>query len=198
MAGVPCKSCAGLVRGLPYFLLYPKGSIIIGRSIRTTTFIKGTRLKSIWRLALNREQYLEYVDHFNNKRYDKVTSYFAPDITVEYFDNAYGPQIPARTLYGPQEFTASYKSLHEHTREVLELRDFMVDGDLVFAELYTEFHTFKDTPASTAGWQKKKGDVSIMTNWVIYTMEGSKMKRIRIAHSRNHDPKTARFLNKVI
>ena len=141
---------------------------------------------------MNREQYLEYVDHFNNKRYDAVTSYFAPDITVEYFDNAYGPQMKARTLHGPEEFAANYRSLHEHTREVLELGDFMVDGDLVFAELYTEFHTFKDAPESS-GQQRKKGDVSIMTNWVIYNMEGDKMKRIRIAHFRNHDPQLAKF-----
>jgi len=142
---------------------------------------------------MNKEQYLEYVDHFNNKRYDKVTSYFAPDITVEYFDNAYGPQFPARTLHGREEFAANYKALHEHTREVLELGDFMVSGDLMFVELYTEFHTFADIPdgAHQAGW--KKGDITIMTNWVIYTMEGDVMKRIRIAHFRNHDPKTAKF-----
>jgi hypothetical protein len=142
---------------------------------------------------MNREQYLEYVEHFNNKRYDAVTSYFAPDITVEYFDNAYGPQTPARTLHGPQEFAASYKSLHEHTREILELRDFMVVGNLVFAELYTEFHTFKDAPAPAGRQSRKKGDVNIMTNWVLYDMAGGKMKRIRIAHFRNHDPKTAKF-----
>jgi len=141
---------------------------------------------------MNREQYLEYVDHFNNKRYDAVTSYFAPDITVEYFDNAFGSDMEARTLHGREEFAANYKALHEHTREVLELRDFMVDGNLVLAELYTEFHTFKDVPAS-AGRSWKKGDVNIMTNWVIYDMEGDKMKSIRIAHFRNHDPKTAKF-----
>ena len=27
---------------------------------------------------MKREQFLEYIDHFNNKRYDAVTSYFAP------------------------------------------------------------------------------------------------------------------------
>ena len=141
---------------------------------------------------MNREQYLEYVDHFNNKRYDAVMSYFSNDITVEYFDNAYGSQVPARTLHGPEEFAASYKALHEHTREVLELGDFMVDGNLLFAELYTEFHTFKDAPES-AGQPRRKGDVSIMTNWVVYDMEGDKMNRIRIAHFRNHDPKTAKY-----
>ena len=141
---------------------------------------------------MNKEQYLEYVDHFNNKRYDAVTSYFTPDITVEYFDNAYGPQTPARTLHGPEEFAASYKSLHEHTREVLELGDFMVGGNLMFVELYTEFHTFKDSPGS-GQMQWKKGNISIMTNWVLYDLVNDKMKRIRIAHFRNHDPSTAKY-----
>src|SRR4030042_1705781 len=115
---------------------------------------------------MNRQQYLEYVDHFNNKRYDKVTSYFAPDITVEYFDNAYGPYAPARILHGAKEFEANYRALHEHTKEVLELGDFICEGKLMFVELYTEFITFKDPPAGTSPY--KKGQVTIMTNWVLY------------------------------
>lgn len=144
---------------------------------------------------MKKEQYLEYIDHFNNKRYDALTSYFTDDITVEYFDNAFGQDFPARTLRGPLEFAENYKSLHAHTREVLELGDFMSEGGLLFAELYTEFHTFKDAPASF-GRPWKKGDSSIMTNWVMYNLdETRKMKRIRIAHFRNHDPATAKYLS---
>jgi hypothetical protein len=147
---------------------------------------------------MNREQYAEYVEHFNNKRYDAVTSYFAPDITVEYFTNFANPQSPARTLHGPQEFIDSYTSLHQYAREVMELRDFLVTGDLLFAELYTEFHWFTDHPASAsqaifASQPPKKGHVAIMTNWVLYNMDNEKMKRIRIAHFRMHDPKEAKF-----
>ena len=141
---------------------------------------------------MNREQYLEYIDHFNNKRYDDLTGYFADDITVEYFDDAYGPYRAARTLHGPQEFADNYRALHQHTREILELGDFMTVGDLLFAELYTEFHTFQDPPADS-GRTWKKGDVTIMTNWVMYNLEGGKMKRIRIAHFRNTDPSQAKF-----
>ena len=142
---------------------------------------------------MNREQYQEYVDHFNNKRYDALTGYFTEDITVEYFDDAYAPYAPARTLHGREGFTANYKALHEHTREILELGDFMCEGDLLFVELYTEFHTFKDSPGSP-GMMRKKGDVVIMTNWVIYNLdENGQMKRIRIAHFRNSDPGTARY-----
>ena len=141
---------------------------------------------------MNRGQYQEYVDHFNNKRYDAVTSYFTPDITVEYFTNWTNPKEPAKTLHGPQEFMASYKALHAHVREVLELRDFMVDRNLLFAELYTEFHCFKDYP-TTSFQPLKQGDVVVMTNWVIYNLENEKMKRIRIAHFRLHNPKEAKF-----
>jgi hypothetical protein len=141
---------------------------------------------------MNKKQYLEYVDHFNNKRWDAVTSYFAPDITVEYFDDGTYSGPPARTLHGPDEFAASYKGFHEYLKEYLELRDFMSEENLLFAELYTEFHCFKDSPPSAA-LPMKKGDVIIMTNWVMYTVENDKMKRIRIAHFRMHDPKEAKF-----
>jgi hypothetical protein len=142
---------------------------------------------------MNREQYLVYVDHFNNKRYEAVTDYFTPDITVEYFTNLSNQKEPPRTLHGPKEFAASYMSLHEHVREVLELRDFMTQGDLLFAELYTEFHCFKDYP-TTSFSPLKKGDIRIMTNWVMYNMTpDDRMTRIRIAHFRMHDPKTAKF-----
>ena len=143
---------------------------------------------------MNRDDYLTYIDHFNNKRYDSVVSYFAPDITVEYFTNFSNPQNPPKTLHGRQAFVDSYKNLHEHVREVLDLGDFIAEGDLIFAELYTEFHCFKDYPASSLN-SLKKGDVSVMTNWVVYNMEGDTMKRIRIAHFRMHDPKTAKFGN---
>lgn len=141
---------------------------------------------------MNKEQYVEYIEHFNNKRYDAVTSYFTPDIIVEYFTNLTNTKEPPRTLHGPQEFIESYKDLHEHVREVLELRDFMVDGNLLFAELYTEFHCFKDFP-TTSFQPLKKGDVVIMTNWVLYNIENEKMKRIRIAHFRMHDTKEAKL-----
>jgi hypothetical protein len=145
---------------------------------------------------MNREEYQAYVDHFNNKRYDAVTGYFTPDITVEYFTNLSNPKEPPRTLHGPKEFMASYMALHDHVREILELRDFMTQGDLLFAELYTEFHCFKDYGATSFN-PLKKGDISIMTNWVMYNMTpDDKMKRIRIAHFRMHDPTTAKFVGR--
>ena len=142
---------------------------------------------------MNREQFQVYVDHFNNRRHDAVTGYFAPDITVEYYDNATGEQVPHRTLHGPAEFEAAYKALHANVREVLELRSFLSSETEMFVELYTEFHAFNDAPPSASRPPLKKGDVIVMTNFILYEMEGDVMKRIRIAHFRNHDPSEAKY-----
>ena len=142
---------------------------------------------------MDRQQYLEYIDHFNHKNYEALKKYFAPDVTVEYFDDAYAPYAPARTLRGPEEFARNYRALHAHTREILELGAFWSEGSQLFAELYTEFHTFQDPPPDS-GRAWKKGSVTIMTNWVLYDFDGQgRMQRIRIAHFRNSDPKTARY-----
>jgi len=142
---------------------------------------------------MNRAQFEEYVGHFNNKRYDALVGYFSPDVTVEFFTPFSDPKVPAKTLHGAQEFVANYKRLHESMIEVLELRDFLAAGNLMAVELYTEFHCLKDYRELISG-PVKEGDAVIMTNWVIYNMDANdKMKRIRIAHFRMHDPKEAKF-----
>ncbi len=141
---------------------------------------------------MNRQQFLEYANHFNNKRWDKVVSYFCPDVTLEYPDNFMSPQIPGvtgKTLHGPQEFIANYEALTANVREVLNIGAFISRGRQFVVELITEFHVFRDPPAgsSTAHW--KKGDVYIMNQNVLYDLdEKGKFKRIRIFHHRYLDP----------
>ena len=139
---------------------------------------------------MNRQEFLEYMDHFNNKRWDKVTSYFRPDVTLEYPDNFTGPATPGKTLHGPQEFIDNYKALTANVREVLNLGVFLSQDRQLCVELVTEFHV-KETPAdnSPRGW--KKGDVSVMNQCVLYDLdEEGKFARIRIFHHRHLDPKT--------
>lgn len=145
---------------------------------------------------MNRGQYLEYIDRFNNRRYDMVADYFAPDISVEFFTNWTGPDAPDRTLHGPHQYIALYKDLHEHVTEVMTLGDFLSEGNLIAAELFTEVHCFKDYPTFSP-MPLKAGETVIMTNWVIYDLDDDgKMKRIRITHFRMHnpaDPRRAKF-----
>lgn len=137
---------------------------------------------------MNRQQFLEYTDHFNHKRWDKVTSYFCPDVTLEYPDNFMGPQLPGtgNTLHGPQEFIANYEALTANVREVLNVGAFISRGRQFCVELITEFHVFKDPESGSMpnGW--KKGDTNILNQIVLYDLDAKgKFKRIRIFHHRH-------------
>ncbi|NLO27060.1 MAG: nuclear transport factor 2 family protein [Actinobacteria bacterium] len=144
---------------------------------------------------MNREQFLEYTDHFNNHRFDRVVSYFAPDCTLKYPDNFMGPDIPGtgRTLHGPQEFIANYESLAANIREVLNLGAFFSDGDQFCVEFVTEFHVERTPPEGSPGSQWKAGDVIVMNQMVLYDLdEEGKFKNIRIFHHRYLDAAEAK------
>ncbi|MEM1562023.1 MAG: hypothetical protein QXF23_02090 [Candidatus Bathyarchaeia archaeon] len=145
---------------------------------------------------MKREDFLKYIDHFNNKRYEELVKYFAPDVVIEYHDNAIyrgGYEVPpAKTLHGPKEFIENYKYLHEYVDEKLEIGVLMMNEKHIFVELWTEFYCYRDPPPGSY-LQYKKGDLVIMTNWVLYDLENDKFKRIRIAHFRMHDPKLTKF-----
>jgi hypothetical protein len=140
---------------------------------------------------------MEYVDHFNNRRWAKVTSYFRPDVTLEYPDNFMGSQIPGITgvtLHGPKEFIANYKAITANIREVLNVGAFISRGSQFCVELITEFHVFKTPPAGAPGSLWKKGDFDILNQIVLYDLdEKGKFKRIRIFHHRHLDPKTLKL-----
>ncbi len=143
---------------------------------------------------MNRQQFLEYSDHFNKKRWDKVVSYFRPDVTLEYPDNFTGPQIPGRTLHGPQEFIANYEALTANVREVLNVGAFISRGRQFCVELITEFHVFRDPPSGSSANQWKKGDTHVLNQIVLYDLdEKGKFKRIRIFHHRHLDPSTLKL-----
>jgi hypothetical protein len=136
---------------------------------------------------MTREEFLQYMDHFNNHRWDKVTSYFGTDFTLEYPDSFGAPGKPANTLHSPQEFIKNYQGIAANVREVLNLGAFMSYGSQFFVEFITEFHVFRDAPMG------KKGDVIVMNQCVLYDVdEKGKFKRIRIFHHRYLDPSYAK------
>jgi hypothetical protein len=145
---------------------------------------------------MNRKQFMEYVDHFNNHRFNKVVSYFCPDVTLAYPDNFMGPQTPGRTLHGPKEFIANYEELASIVHEKLNVGAFISRGRQFCVELITEFKAYRDAPKGSR-MQWEKGDVSILNQIVLYDLdEKGKFKRIRIFHHRHLDPKTAKQLIK--
>ena len=144
---------------------------------------------------MNRQQFMEYTQHFNAKRFDKVASYFCPDVTLEYPDNFQGAQIPGvtgKTLHGPQEFIANYQALTVNVREVLNVGAFLSRGKQFCVELITEFHVTRTPADGHNGW--KKGDVIVLNQIVLYDLDDAgKFKRIRIFHFRHLDPATVQL-----
>ena len=141
---------------------------------------------------MDKQQLLQYIDHFNHKRYEDVMAFYHPDVVIEYPTMLANPQAPPVTRRGRQGFLEQYVVLHQHCREALEVQTVLQDGQMIAAEMYTEFHFFKDY-ANFSGRSTKAGDIYITTNWCIYTVEKDQFKHIRVAHFRLHDPKTARL-----
>jgi len=135
--------------------------------------------------SFTREQFLKYIDYFNRKDFERVASYFNPDVTVEYPDNFQGSQKnPPRTLHGPKEFIKNYQALTAKTREVLNLGVFLSQGNHFCVELITEFTR-----------EGAQSPTTILNQCVIYDLdEKGKFKRIRIFHHRHLDPETAKRL----
>lgn len=141
---------------------------------------------------MDRDRFLLYIDHFNHKRYDEVMSYYDPEVSIEYPTMLSNPRATPVTRKGRAGFLEQYVTLHQHCREALEVGDLLMDDRKIAAEMYSEFHFFKDYP-DFLGRAMKAGEVYIATNWCIYSLANGKFKRIRVAHFRLHDPKTARL-----
>lgn len=141
---------------------------------------------------MDKQKFLQYIDHFNHKRYEDVMAFYHPDVVIEYPTMLANPKAPPVTRKGRAGFLQQYVVLHQHCREALEVGEFLIAGDMMAAEMYTEFHFFKDYP-DFSGRPMKAGDIHITTNWCIYNIEDDKFKHIRVAHFRLHDPETARL-----
>jgi len=141
---------------------------------------------------MDKQKLLQYIDHFNHKRYEEVMAFYHPDVVIEYPTMLANPQAQPVTRRGRAGFLEQYVVLHQHCREALEAQTILQDGNRMAAEMYTEFHFFKDY-ADFSGRRMKAGDVYITTNWCIYTVENDRFTHIRVAHFRLHDPQTARL-----
>ena len=119
---------------------------------------------------MTKGDYLRYIDHFNNKRYDKIAPYYADDIEVN---------LSTITLKGPQGIVSFYTDFHTYVREFVDVKYLVVDETGVAAEMYTEFDCFRDYPNTALPF--KKGEVRRMLNFVHYDLERDRFKRLRVA-----------------
>ena len=145
---------------------------------------------------LTRHDLEGYLDHFNNKRFDDVVSYFADDVEVRYFRSwTTEPQDPQKILYGREAFKANYLSLTEHVDEKLRLGVFLAKEGSLFVELYTSFTAYHDTDAVTPKILKT-GETLYVNHYINYLLnENDQFKIIKIAQCQTLDYKDATIWN---
>ena len=137
-----------------------------------------------------------YLDHFNNKRFDQVTSYFADDVEVRYFrDWTTLPQAPQKILYGRDAFIQNYERLSEHVDEKLRLGVFLAREGSLFVELYTTFTAYHDTDVLLSGFLKE-GETLYVNHYINYILnDADQFWIIKIAQCQTLDAKDATVWN---
>lgn len=124
---------------------------------------------------MTKEDFLRYLDAFNNRRYDQLVPFYAPDVEVN---------LPGFTLKGPQEIVRFYEDFHTYVREFVEARYLVIDEIGVAVEMYTEFECFRVYPSEVLPF--KKGEVRRLLNFVHYDLENGRFKRIRVARYKQY------------
>lgn len=119
---------------------------------------------------MKESEFISYIEAFNTRDYDRMISYYRPDVVLE---------LPAATPEGPQGIKAYYQNLHADVRELLSLDYFVADGDKLAVELYTEFRARNDRPGFSFR-PLKAGDVFRCTNMVHYDLSDGLFASIRI------------------
>ncbi len=71
---------------------------------------------------MDKNKLLQYIDHFNHKRYEQVMEFYHPDVLIEYPTMLADPKAPPVTRRGREGFLEQYVELHKSCREALEVQ----------------------------------------------------------------------------
>jgi ketosteroid isomerase-like protein len=120
--------------------------------------------------AMNAEQFAAYIDAFNRDDYGAFGDYYDEQVVLVIAGK--------RELRGRQAIFDFYKTVKSQTRRVIQVKDFVSAGNLIAAELESEFEALTDLPDFTAGPMKKGGRIYINTV-VLYELREGRFARIR-------------------
>ena len=112
----------------------------------------------------------QYLDHFNNKQYDKQVAYYAPDVVYK---------VGSLTLTSPKQIADFYRDFHMYVKEHVRLADYAQNGDTVAVSMPSQFEAFKDYDKN--GLTYKAGENRYIVSFIFYKLENGKIKQIRVA-----------------
>ncbi len=109
-----------------------------------------------------------YLDHFNNKEYERQIAYYAPDVIYK---------VGTLTLTSPRQIAEFYADFHQYCREHVEIAQFALQGDVCAVAMPSRFEPFRDYRKN--GLVFEVGKVVEFVSFIFYTLADGKIRRIR-------------------
>jgi hypothetical protein len=120
---------------------------------------------------VNKEKFLQYINDFNTGDYRQfILTYFTEDAI---FEN------PELRVEGRENITHYFIKSHKGVNEILRVKNILIEGDRVAAELEAELQVMADRPDHHIR-PVKNGDTLLLTISAFYDLKDSKICHVRI------------------
>lgn len=113
-----------------------------------------------------------YLEAFNSSDWDRLRACYAPDIRLVIGNGT--------ELVGREAIVEFYSRVKQQTRRTIELIQCFADGNVLAAEIESEFVALEDAP-DFAARPMARGDRYYLNSFVFYDFEGEHYTRIRAA-----------------
>jgi hypothetical protein len=118
------------------------------------------------------DRFRAYIDAFNRSDYDALRQYYAPEVRLVIGNGT--------ELVGREAIIEFYRPVKAATERTIQVLQCFHDGNVLAAELESEFVALRDLPDFAAG-PMKKCDRRYINSLVLYDFEGDHYTRIRAA-----------------
>jgi ketosteroid isomerase-like protein len=125
--------------------------------------------------AINKKQFIAYINAVNNNNISVINEYLHDDIVLVIAGE--------KELRGRQAVSEFYKMLRMQTKHTIQINKLITSGNMLAADLQSEFIALQDLPDFFAGPMKNGSRVSINI-FVLYNLRDSKFSRMRSAEFR--------------
>jgi hypothetical protein len=118
------------------------------------------------------ERFRDYMDAFNSNDWARLLPHYAPDITLVIGNGT--------ELVGRDAIVEFYSQVKAETQREIKILNSFVDGNILAAELESEFVALMDAPDFSSR-PLLKGDRYYINSCALYEFEGDQYTRIRAA-----------------
>jgi hypothetical protein len=118
------------------------------------------------------DRFRAYIDAFNRSDYEALCGYYAPDVRLVIGNGT--------ELVGREAIVEFYRPVKATTQRTIQVLQCFHDGNVLAAELESEFLALQDLPDFVAG-PMNKGDRRYLNSLVLYDFDGDHYTRIRAA-----------------